>query len=84
MLKNIERFNLKEQQLKEAGVNCYNPATLGIAKDEWEEAQMEAKEILKLCTCDIIYMMKGWKKSRGARLEYEVARLRGMEIVEEM
>jgi len=79
--KNLERFFAKEKEMKETGVNCFNPASIKIPHGKW--VQYTARGIMELLTCDIIYLMKGWKRSLGASQEYEIAKLRGLEIIEE-
>lgn len=39
------------------------------------------KDILLLATCRTVYFQNGWRGSRGARVEYRVARLLGKEMV---
>ena len=39
--------------------------------------------IPELCKCDAIYMLEGWRHSKGARLEHTIARELGMEIRDE-
>lgn len=38
------------------------------------------KELIK---CDKIYMMKNWKRSKGAKLEHKIAQIFGLEIIYE-
>lgn len=45
---------------------------------DWEEWITRDLEILS--RCDIIYMLRGWKQSRGARAEYAKAKELGLEI----
>lgn len=33
-----------------------------------------------ICECDAIYMLKGWEKSRGAMVEFQLAIYLGLEI----
>ena len=33
-----------------------------------------------ICQCDAIYMLKGWEKSRGALIEFQLAVYLGLEI----
>ena len=33
-----------------------------------------------LSRCDIIYMLKGWEESKGAKIEYDFARKEGINI----
>jgi hypothetical protein len=47
----------------------------------WKEYLTEC--IKHLVECDVIYMLNGWKHSKGARLEYYVAEQLGMLIYPE-
>jgi hypothetical protein len=38
-------------------------------------------DIWELLFCDAIYMQSNWKDSRGARIEYRVAKLIGLKII---
>lgn len=38
-------------------------------------------DIKALITCNYIYMLRGWWRSRGARLEYHIAKMLGLEII---
>jgi hypothetical protein len=38
------------------------------------------EDIRQLMTCDAIYMLKGWEKSKGASLEHHIAKELGLEI----
>lgn len=63
-------------------VAVFNPAMLDLGSDAtWE--QYMRKDIQMLCTCDTIYMLSDWKKSKGARFEHKVAKKLGIEIVYE-
>lgn len=42
-----------------------------------------AMSIKHLATADIAYFCKGWKKARGCKIEHEIAKQYGIEIVEE-
>jgi len=41
------------------------------------------KNCAAICQCDAIYMLKGWEKSRGAMVEFQLAIYLGLEIVYE-
>lgn len=34
-----------------------------------------------LILCDEIYMLRGWRRSKGARLEHHIAKVLGMKII---
>lgn len=38
-------------------------------------------DIKKLIDCNTIYMLKGWSKSKGACLEYQIAKTLGLKII---
>ena len=38
-------------------------------------------DIKALIMCNRIYMLRGWWRSRGARLEYHIAKMLGLEII---
>ena len=41
------------------------------------------KDLEDLLTCDVIFLCKDWEKSKGCKLEFDVASTVGMEIVYE-
>ena len=51
------------------------------SKATWKDYMM--KDIDVLFDCQHIYMMRGWKDSRGARVEHAIAKELGMEIIYE-
>lgn len=40
------------------------------------------KDIEQLVSCDAVCMLPGWKRSRGARLEYRIAKILNMQVLE--
>ena len=47
---------------------------------------LEYKDLMKLCLdmlamCDTIYMMRGWRDSKGALLEYQFAKTHNFNII---
>lgn len=39
------------------------------------------EDICRLTLCDSIFMLKGWWRSKGARLERHIAKVLGMKII---
>lgn len=39
--------------------------------------------LLRMSACDVVYFYKGWKNARGCRIEHEVAKAYGLEIIYE-
>jgi hypothetical protein len=52
-----------------------------IKSEPWEYFMRQG--IILLMKCDRIYMLEGWEKSRGAKIEYNLARDLGMKIMYE-
>lgn len=79
----MERFAETEEYLTAEGYSVINPAKVNSFLPEgttWKEYMKMSFCMMELC--DSIYMMKGWRKSKGATREYYYARSRGMEIIE--
>ena len=81
-----EEFNAAERYLllttHEAIVN---PENVGksicafIKNPKWEDYMEHC--IGHLLSCDKIYMLRGWWKSKGARLERKIAKTLGMKVI---
>lgn len=39
--------------------------------------------LLRMSACDVVYFCKGWKNARGCKIEHEVAKAYGLEIIYE-
>ena len=78
-LDNFDRF---EKKVK-AELDCVvvNPAKVSAElpiETEYEEYMEMSITMMKMC--DAIYMMKGWKESRGAQFEHTYAKILGLKI----
>lgn len=65
-------FTNVEVQLLEQGYEPVNPFNNGLPTNATWEEHMRA-DLRLLLDCDAIYMLEGWEKSRGARIEYALA-----------
>jgi len=69
---NFPAFHAAEMELRGQGLDVVNPA-----EHEEEEGRDWAyylrRDIRLLMDCNAIHMLTGWKKSRGASLEYHIA-----------
>lgn len=78
---NFPAFNHAEKVLKREGYKVVNPAKINEAPGApWEEC-MKA-DIKELLTCDCIFVLSGWEKSKGAQFEVYIGRMLGMAIVD--
>ena len=61
------------------GYDVFNPFENGVPQDaDWHEHMRI--DIRNLTDCDIIYMLRGWEHSKGAKLELDVASSCGIEV----
>lgn len=75
-----ENFRKAEEVLRSKGYETVSPIDLSLDPSlPWEEHMK--KNIAGMMQCDAIYMIDGWEKSRGANLEYYIARQLGMKEV---
>ena len=70
-------FNEAEQHFKQIGIKAYNPAH--IPKDtSWEKAMQIT--LKNLATCDFMFILKDWEKSKGVKEEIKKAKKSQMKI----
>lgn len=79
--KDFERIEnwLLENMPMTLDVGCVNPAKLDLGENATWEDYMR-RDIKLLMDCDAIFMMKGWRKSRGAKIERKIAKMLKMKI----
>jgi len=87
-----DNFLAAEKELLElSGSFCViNPVTLAKNIEELfaklektpDYTDYMRKDIKELSSCNIICMLPGWKRSKGARLEYRIAKILNMQILE--
>lgn len=83
-----EKFLCAETELKAAGFKkIINPLRLDNATKSYfvtdllTYSQYMIIDIMELINCNYIYMLKGWWRSKGARLEWHIARRLGIKII---
>lgn len=79
-----EKFEQVENTLEELNwvSRIVNPAKLDLIDGGTWEDYMK-RDIPLLTICDAIFMMKGWRRSKGARLERYIAKKLGLLIIYE-
>lgn len=79
---NFEAFHTAAARLRELGFEVVNPVELHPAGVEKTWNEYLRGDLRALCECDLMVLLEGWEDSRGARLEWIVARGLGMDVVE--
>jgi len=79
----IEDFFHIEHLLTRQGLEVVNPVRLSDAYSELSYEEYMKIDIMLLDMCDAIYMLDGWKNSKGARLEYQYASTMKKQIINE-
>lgn len=80
----MERFAKAEEALIARGHSVVNPAKVNanLPKDTtWQQYMTVSIAMLK--TCEAIYMLKNWDKSKGAQRELDDAFIMGIKVVME-
>lgn len=74
---NFPAFHHWAQRLRAEGFEIINPAELNPDHSmPWAECMK--RDIAALVTCDGIALMPGWERSRGAKLEHDIAHQLGL------
>lgn len=77
---NYPAFNAAAAQLRALSVAAINPADHGVVPGATWEDYLRS-DIAQLATCESIYFLPGWSKSRGALLEHHIATALGMRLL---
>ena len=77
-----EHFRAAEEKLRNLGMKVFNPAKFEADPDKTWEDYMK-RDIAELTRCRAIYLLKGWKKSRGAKIEYKIAKELGYMVIKQ-
>lgn len=78
---NQEAFYSAAEDLIKKGITPVNPHDVCFllpTGSTWSEYMRE--NIPALCRCQEIYMLRGWWRSRGARVEWFLARVLGLRV----
>ena len=80
----ISRFNKAEEEMIKQGYEVVNPAQmLSLLPTSTTHAEYMHVSYALLDICDGIYLMDGWKDSKGATMEYDYALEKGLMVLYE-
>lgn len=76
----VDKFGFHQRLLKIKGYEPVNPLVVSPfdSKKQWSDYMVD--DIAALIKCDAIYMLKDWGQSRGARVEYLIAKELGLKV----
>ena len=79
------RFEEAEVKLAAAfpDAKIVNPSYLGVVYPGYEHHEYMTMCMILLGKCDVIYMLDGWERSKGAKMELKLALENGLKIVTE-
>jgi len=76
----VEKFNERSEIIRSRGHEPVSPIDVSPFKPskEWHDYMIDC--IGALLMCDGIYMISNWGQSKGARIEYQIAKELGLPI----
>lgn len=76
---NYPAFRSAAQFLRDKGWTVFSPAEICEPGMPWSCCMR--KDLAELVKCEAIFMLSGWKESKGATLELHVAERLGMTVI---
>lgn len=77
----MENFSRIELKLKRMGYEVVNPARVNAQMPDLKWSEYMIMSLTMLSLCDTIYMMEGWKESRGAITENKYAKDNNLSVI---
>ena len=80
---NYPAFHAAAKFLREKGWTVFSPAEINADAIEVDRpwSCCMRKDLAELVKCEVIFMLSGWKESKGATLELHVAERLGMTVI---
>jgi hypothetical protein len=77
---NAPAFRAEAMRLRALGHDVVNPLEVNDGLEHQGWAACMKRDLAVLITCDAIQMLQGWRASRGATLEHEIATALGLQV----
>lgn len=77
------RFNRAAEKIERLGMEPLNPIGPGLVEGADYKYYID-RGLKMLMECDVVFLLPGWTRSNGARLEEQYARICGVPVVEEV
>lgn len=74
----VTKFEAYEQKIKEKGHEVISPVKIVPPTAKWEDAIIMC--LKALAKADAVYFLPDWTQSRGARIEYAIAKAKNKKI----
>ena len=74
------KFLQADKEIQELGYRPVNPINNGL---QWSDPWLlhMIVDIYNMLRCKVVYFQRDWKESKGARIEYRIARFFGKEMI---
>jgi len=79
---NFAAFHQAAERLREAGWDVINPAENFGGRTDLPRSSYMRADVAALIECDAIGLLPGWEDSRGAKVEYLLAREMGLKVID--
>jgi len=79
---NFPAFHAAAERLRKAGWKVINPAENFGGRTDLPRERYLREDVAQLVRCDAIALLPGWEESRGAKLEYLLARELGLKVID--
>jgi len=79
---NFPAFHAAAERLRKAGWDVVNPAENFDGRTDLPRETYLRADVGLLVQCDAIALLPGWEESRGAKLEYLLARELGLKVID--
>lgn len=74
------RFATAESNIRAQSFEPVNPLNNGLPETATYDEHIK-RDLEMLATCDAVYMLEGWEKSKGCRIEFNVAATNRIPII---